>query len=402
MIEIAKYLDKKSLLQFRATGSAIANKLPLDMFFETSIYSADYWFDFERLKRLCQTQEASKVKNLQWIGKRTYSFNIPHVNNLPSWEEVDSVRWGFDPRGWLILMSPLCFENLKSLDFILDYDLSDIIDRPASRFEDTNPLDTAISNFRKILAISCHNKPLKIHIGLEYLLLCTISWTGNFDDTGNISLENIRDYLFSGDEFNRMPYEDLDEDSDVKLLSRDCVGHERVLVLLVHLLETDFLGHPLRSLRLSSFDIRTIDLERLCGANEAPPINAPEVLTLESCTILPFRGRRVRYIKEYEMKKLACRFALRVHELSLLKIQAEISPNESWIPFFEVFRDECKALQSFRFEKVQNVFFDWDGNGQLDDGLMLPRIINEKGLNGALTKMIQCYHQARPESGEEK
>ncbi|KAK8178781.1 hypothetical protein BC567DRAFT_263396 [Phyllosticta citribraziliensis] len=88
-------------------------------------------------------------------------------------------------------------------------------------------------------------------------------------------------------------------------------------------------------------------------------------------------------------------------ELLLEFLSIELEPGVSWITVFQHLR-RSKTLQKFRFEKVQNVFFDWDGNGELDDGSRLPSIIEQKGLKGALRKMIGCYRYVRSEDQVEE
>ncbi|KAK8242720.1 hypothetical protein IWZ00DRAFT_491835 [Phyllosticta capitalensis] len=58
--------------------------------------------------------------------------------------------------------------------------------------------------------------------------------------------------------------------------------------------------------------------------------------------------------------------------------------------FFDKLRLRCDTLRRLRFEKVSGVFFDWDDDGNLDDGRRLPQIIDEFGMHEALSKMINA------------
>ncbi|KAK7509918.1 uncharacterized protein IWZ02DRAFT_494865 [Phyllosticta citriasiana] len=78
-----------------------------------------------------------------------------------------------------------------------------------------------------------------------------------------------------------------------------------------------------------------------------------------------------------------------LRELSIVKCSSYWCA-ASWIHFFKA-SENHKDLKTLRFENVYDRYFDWDGDGNLDKGSLLPRIIEELGMSRALDKMIEAY-----------
>ncbi|KAK7533329.1 uncharacterized protein J3D65DRAFT_605850 [Phyllosticta citribraziliensis] len=66
------------------------------------------------------------------------------------------------------------------------------------------------------------------------------------------------------------------------------------------------------------------------------------------------------------------------------------------VPLFQHLKNNCSEnLRTFRFEGVKDldgtpVMFDWSGNGKLDDGSLVPEMVESMGMWGALGRMIRC------------
>ncbi|KAK7533322.1 uncharacterized protein J3D65DRAFT_670524 [Phyllosticta citribraziliensis] len=148
-------------------------------------------------------------------------------------------------------------------------------------------------------------------------------------------------------------------------------------------------------LRLSQMFVKQSFVDRIYS-----PTKAPDVLFLED--VVEFAqfhadedgdedGIFGRDARRCAFQRLVSHPKYNLRELSLVRCQPS-GRNESWIPFFEALKKH-KHLENLRFEDVRGVRFDWDSDGNLDNGTRLPEIIKELGMEQALDKMINAYRQ---------
>ncbi|KAK8153419.1 hypothetical protein BKA80DRAFT_284806 [Phyllosticta citrichinensis] len=84
-----------------------------------------------------------------------------------------------------------------------------------------------------------------------------------------------------------------------------------------------------------------------------------------------------------------------LHELSIVDCTF-YRADSLLVPLFQHLKNNCcDSLRTFRFEGVKDldgtaVMFDWYGNGKLDDGSLLPEMVESVGLWRALAEMIRC------------
>ncbi|KAK7512720.1 hypothetical protein IWZ03DRAFT_37874 [Phyllosticta citriasiana] len=82
------------------------------------------------------------------------------------------------------------------------------------------------------------------------------------------------------------------------------------------------------------------------------------------------------------------------HELSIVDCRFA-KTKQFLVSVFKRLRKQHDHIKTFRFEKVRDlkgriVKFDWDGDGQMDDGSRVPALVEELGVRQTLGRMVEC------------
>ncbi|KAK8206221.1 hypothetical protein IWZ01DRAFT_70855 [Phyllosticta capitalensis] len=101
----------------------------------------------------------------------------------------------------------------------------------------------------------------------------------------------------------------------------------------------------------------------------------------------------------FHLNNTPTQFLQTVRNLSIINCSLEAQERSTIVRFFAVLRDHGQ-LQSFQFERVWiqygehvgDLTFDWDNDGCPDDGARLRGVIDDMGMEMALTKAIDCVH----------
>lgn len=321
---------------------------------------------------------------------------------------------------WHYINSPRWFENLRTIKLAADYRMDDFVDL----FRVEKMIRPIMDGLQFLLSQNCnlHRSPFgnphwQIQIEFPNLFICTFHWREDLDANSQITLQSTRAYSIDDERRRRtfdeddVPWAEEDFYETAYRTGWDCLWFERAVIFFYHCL-TEGLGPLPRSVTLKGFMIRTIDIGRLCGHEVHETISPVDSLVLENCTLLPntllsedLNAERLRGDLDLEVFARAQQVPLDVRELSFIDIRADPLPEKSWRHFFQAlleqlrFQPLARPLQSLHFERVEGVFFDWDGDGQLDNGERLPLIIREVGLLSALEKMIECYRYC-PQPGQ--
>lgn len=198
---------------------------------------------------------------------------------------------------------------------------------------------------------------------------CEFQLTPGRGTTGTLDIRNLGDRERITEDFDRV----CKEPQPIP-----CYYDTALTVIYSEMME--FLS-PVK-VRLSGIEMRIIDLEELLRSADVP-----EVLEIKDC-VLRFDGTvDMNWAK---LDNIAFSLWTNARHVSFVDIKATLYQYNSWTHLFSSL-SASSVLESFRFERVENVFFDWDGDRNLDDSTRLPEIIQQVGIQQALLYMEKCY-----------
>ncbi|KAK8254594.1 hypothetical protein HDK77DRAFT_478256 [Phyllosticta capitalensis] len=402
---IAANLDKKSMTAFRTTNKRIKNQV--QYIFRKSFQSIQCRVsrkgrEIERLEAIRGSEYADGVQSLTWIdGSRRGFPQCPDddVGDFLQSEPIklrDQFLQGYLRSPWMFI------SNLRTLKLVSAYNF--LWDNGRHRREFAPAfikfIDTINSTLYQLLSVSffeeLNDPEFDIVVEICPILSCILTPAEN---------EPKYDIIVQSTQHN---YPSI---LGQERLARDGLTWctYALKMFLCVFTRSDLLCHPPGTLRICDFMIHYTDLDQFCGHSFIERMRAPsETLVLDTCTLV-LDGRDSQ-MSAVELKALANSLkSTRFRELAFLDMSAKLASGASWVSFFEGLMEVVKEppevrphLQSLRFERVQGVFFDWDGNGKLDNGERLPLIIHEIGLVAALERMIQCYVYSQPSQDGEK
>ncbi|KAK8206243.1 hypothetical protein IWZ01DRAFT_529605 [Phyllosticta capitalensis] len=348
---IAGNLDKRTLLAFRCTNKKIAGMV--NDVFKRSFHSVQYTLpnlkEYFRCRDLSKSPFSSNVKSLKWVEKKRDGFSSMNPNTTQ------------------LMESPSCFENLERIILRSDVDTEDMYWHEG-RLSFAKHFSQMFACFN--LLLSRLKRPLTVVIEICGLVSCEIPWTG----TGfaeEVTVINRRQRADIADDFFclRQP------------TPFPCFYPTALAYIYAGIVDALF-DHSVSALRLHGLEIRITDLQEILST--APP---PEVLEIKNCGLrfdssVSINFMALKYIGQWLNQK--------TRHISFLDIEAKLYKGNTWTHLFRPLITS-PALESFRFERVENVFFDWDGDGRLDNGERLPSVVQELGVPVTLRKMMECY-----------
>ncbi|KAK8153417.1 hypothetical protein BKA80DRAFT_258028 [Phyllosticta citrichinensis] len=388
---VAEYLDNKDLFAFRASCARIASQV--DYPFRKRFGSVEYTIadsqpvnaaKFDRLRQFRRSRLADEVRTLTFIEREKGGFPILN-KSLPGYEDGDIRFFTDDIRIPMTFVNSLdWFSKLETLILSSDYVARErVIPRITPSTEDYNSVFKSLEQL-----LRKRQTPLQVQVRHRDLISCDFNWTGKRETTDNISFRSLKTRTAIEGEFREMIVLSLDP-------NRECFYNYEIKRYGVQLQDT-LLKHRLRVIKLSGFTFRIIDLSDLFCSQTVLP--APETLVLENCQLRfdaePYSGHTtVRWTHMRAFIEDLGRAGVR--HLEILDVRLNVAPQMACIPLFQLIRKYCR-LKSFRFERVDRVFFDWDSDNQWDDGRRLPEMIRKLGgVNRALREMEKCIRYKR-------
>ncbi|KAK8178790.1 hypothetical protein BC567DRAFT_287741 [Phyllosticta citribraziliensis] len=318
---------------------------------------------FDRLRQFRRSRLADEVRTLTFIEREKGGFPILN-NSLPGHEDGDIRFFRDEIRIPMTFVNSLeWFPKLETLVFSSDY-----VPRERIVSEITPAIEDYKSVFTSLEQLLRRRKtPLQVQVRHRDLISCEFNWTGKRETTHNISFRSLRTKTAVEEEIREMMRIALDP-------TRQCFYNFEIKRYCVQLKET-LLKHSLRVIKLSGFTFRILDLADLFSSRRA--LFGPETLIINDCQIRfdeePFSGQTI--VRWTQMRAF-------IEDLGRTGVRH--------LEFVDLIRKFCR-LKSFRFERFDRVFFDWDGDNQLDDGRRLPEMIRKLGgVNMAIWEMERC------------
>lgn len=359
---IGDQLDPWSLAQLRSTSKTMNDHLSFNLkcllkSIWCRITSSDelFWFMRQPL--------ANAVESLVWVRHgSTWMEPTPLAEVFP-WTYGNSTQHGVIELFVAMWMSAAGFRNLRSIGWIPEEAWVSGLNDVSATYLDPGDLSFWSAVVKKI------RRPLEVRVYEREKVYWGFDWTGSKETTTG---------AFVRTSFPVEVIHGADDDS--------LEDWQRLSVCFRHM---SALGDKLHSDRLGSLELhRTI-------------VDCYYLKYFEGAQVKIWECRINNPLEHYlfYLPNKPGGFLQTVRNLSILNCSLEAQKRSSIVRFLAGLRDHGQ-LQSFQFERIRiqygehvgDLTFDWDNDGCPDDGARLRGVIDDMGMEMALTKAIDCVH----------